>query len=187
LHYNKLFVDLNCCSIVIQLFVQQKNHLNSQNMKNHSYLNDLDIVHLTHAQAEAANLSLHYGHMKMGLIQTALHSHHAAMAKLAATVQLGHHEAKAMVEKVKLLVSAKSKNDNLSLEEQKAAKYQECAEAARSVIRQHVKMKTLAEAIILKHAQMAQLQKAIHAHHAQVASAIKAAICRRAILAAQQS
>lgn len=155
-------------------------------MQNNSYINDLDIIHLTHAQAEAATLSLHYGHMKMGLIQTALHSHHTAMAKLTATVELAHHEAKTMVEKVKLLVAAKSKNATLSLEEQKAEKYAECAEAARSVIRQHVKMKTLAEAIILKHAQMAELQKAIHAHHAQVACAIKAAICRRAILAAKQ-
>jgi len=51
-------------------------------MENQSYLNDLDIIHLTHSKAEAANLSLHYAHMKMGLIQSALHSHHAAMAKL---------------------------------------------------------------------------------------------------------
>jgi len=74
-----------------------------------------------------------------------------------------------------------------SLMSQKIAKYTECAEAARSVIRQHIKMKNLAEAVILKHTQMAQLQKAIHAHHAQVACAVKAAIYQQTINAAKRA
>ena len=56
-------------------------------MKNQSYLNDLDIIHLMHSQNEVTSLSLFGTSMYSGAVQSALNDHHAGLTKLAASIK----------------------------------------------------------------------------------------------------